>query len=126
MAKDDKNPTGALRIRSRTVERPKPVAVLEVEGFVDTSTAPEFEKCLREVLDRGIVNLVLNVAKTSYVSSLGWGVLLSLLDELRDKKGVVRLACLSPEVLDIYKIMGFSHLIRVYATEDEAIQSCPS
>src|SRR5207245_1935946 len=126
VGKDEKAPGGGLRMRMRVVERAKRVAVLEVEGFVDTSTAPEFEKMLRGILDQAFVNLVINVAKTSYVSSLGWGVLLSVLDEVRDKKGVVRLACLSPEVQDIYKIMGFSHLIRVYGTEEEAIESCPN
>lgn len=49
---------------------------VELEGRLDTMTAPELEKALTDSLD-GITELILDFEKLAYVSSAGLRVLLS-------------------------------------------------
>ena len=49
---------------------------LGIEGRLDTVTAPQLEKELKESLD-GIKELIIDAAKLEYISSAGLRVLLS-------------------------------------------------
>ena len=59
---------------NRTAENGK--AVFALEGRLDTISAPELEKSLKEVLD-GLSELTLDFGKLDYISSAGLRVLLT-------------------------------------------------
>ena len=48
-----------------------------LDGRLDTTTAPEFEKTIGELLD-GVSDLTLDMKKVSYVSSAGLRVILKI------------------------------------------------
>ncbi len=84
---------------------------MEVEGRLDTMTAPELEKALKESLD-GMTELVLDFTNLEYVSSAGLRVLLSA-QKIMNKQGrmVIRNVC--ETVMEVFEVTGFSDILTV-------------
>ncbi len=91
----------------KTLENEK--AVFELEGRLDTSTAPELEQALREVLD-SVKELTLDFQKLDYVSSAGLRVLLAA-QKVMNKQGKMTIIHVSEAVMEIFEVTGFSEIL---------------
>jgi anti-sigma B factor antagonist len=95
--------------------------VLSVNGRVDTSTAPELEKAINKEIDQGNRKILLNFSKVSYISSGGLRVLLATAKKLKNPGDKFCLCSLSPEVMKILKLAGFTSIFSIYLSEGEAL-----
>ncbi len=84
---------------------------VEVEGRLDTMTAPELEKTLKESLD-GMTELVLDFANLEYVSSAGLRVLLSA-QKIMNKQGSMVIRNVCETVMEVFEVTGFSDILTV-------------
>lgn len=84
---------------------------VEVEGRLDTMTAPELEKTLKESLD-GMTELVLDLANLEYVSSAGLRVLLSA-QKIMNKQGSMVIRNVCETVMEVFEVTGFSDILTV-------------
>ena len=84
---------------------------IAVEGRMDTTTAPELEKELRESLD-GITELTLDFSKLDYISSAGLRVLLSAHKTMRDK-GSMKVTNANEIVQEVFDVTGFSDILTI-------------
>jgi len=98
-----------------------PVAVLHVEGTVDSASCAELEKELDQVLDGGHDHVVLDFADLDFMSTAGWSVLVGKLRRVRARKGALHLSGLSSDVEDVYKMLQFDSLLPAHPTLDQAI-----
>lgn len=96
------------------------VVVLSVSGRVDASNAPTLEQKILAVIGAGEKRLVLDCAHLEYVSSAGLRVLLVAAKRL-SSDGKLGLAALNNQIRDVFDIAGFSSILQIYRTEDEAI-----
>ncbi len=110
---------GIVKIQSRELENG--VVVLDVEGHLDSSSAAELEGVLEGVHEYGYRKIVLNLENVSYISSGGWGIFTGRVKILREDEGDVVLVGMSPEVYDIYELLGFADIIMHFQTVDEAV-----
>lgn len=85
---------------------------IQLEGRLDTTTAPQLEAELRSSLD-GVTSLVLDIAALDYLSSAGLRVLLSAQKQMNRKKGkmVVRHVC--ETVMEVFNLTGFSDILTI-------------
>lgn len=84
---------------------------IQMEGRLDTITAPELEKELKQSLD-GVQLLTLDMAGLEYISSAGLRVLLSAQKTMnRQGRMVVRHA--GPNVMEVFEVTGFSDLLNL-------------
>ena len=81
---------------------------LELDGWLDTLTAPELKKEY-EALDKGIEGLVLDMEKLQYVSSAGIRQLILICKEMKDKFSIKNA---SDELMDIFHITGVDRIVR--------------
>ena len=95
--------------------------VLSVNGRVDTSTAPELEKAINKEIEQGNRKILLDFSKVSYISSGGLRVLLATAKKLKNPGDKFGLCSLSPEVLKILKLAGFTSIFSIYPSEGEAL-----
>ena len=81
---------------------------LKVDGRVDTTTAPAFEKTLFDNLD-GVTELILDLENMPYTSSAGLRVL------LKAKKAVknMKLIHVCDDVMDVLEMTGFTDIITI-------------
>ena len=100
----------------------KEVTVISVKGFIDMTTAPEFERTFQSVLGENKFNLVVDLKEVTYISSVGWGIFIGEIKRIRAQKGNLVLACMSPEVADAYELLQFNSIIKSFPTVEQAVQ----
>jgi len=94
---------------------------LSLNGRIDTATAPELEQAINKVIDGGQRKVLLDFAGISYISSGGLRVLLATAKKLKNPGDKFGICALSPEVLKILKLAGFTSIFSIYASEGEAL-----
>ncbi len=82
-----------------------------LEGRLDTSTAPELEKALRDSLD-GVTKLVLDFEKLEYISSAGLRVLLAA-QKIMAKQGAMKITHVNELVNEVFEVTGFSDMLTI-------------
>ena len=85
--------------------------LLALEGRLDTVTAPELEKVLKEELP-GVTALTLDFEKLEYISSAGLRVLLST-QKIMNRQGSMKLVHVCEMVMEIFEVTGFSDILTV-------------
>ena len=99
------------------------VVVVYPHGFINAHTVRQFEQELNLALEAGQVKIVINCSGLAYIASAGLGAIMGLLEEVRSKEGDIRLTDLNNTVMNIFEVLGFNHLCRMFATEQDAVQS---
>ena len=84
---------------------------VDLEGRLDTTTAPQLEGELKGSLD-GITDLVLDMTKLEYISSAGLRVLLSA-QKIMNKQGSMTIKNVSEEIMEIFEVTGFSDILTI-------------
>lgn len=95
--------------------------VVEVGGFIDSNTAPSLEHALREHGAAAARLVVVDLADVDYISSAGWGVMITVVGAFRDRGADLRLAAMRPEVEQVYRLLEFPSILQAHRTVDEAL-----
>ncbi len=82
-----------------------------VVGRLDTTTASELEKCLKENFD-GVKDLTLDFAELAYISSAGLRVLLGA-QKTMNKQGNMLVKNVNESVQEVFDITGFSDILTI-------------
>jgi anti-anti-sigma factor len=99
------------------------VTVVEVEGKMTTTTSPEAEAYLSELLAEGTNQIVLNLEGVDFIASTGLRVILATGKKLMASEGKMVICSLNPTVAEVFRMSGFSQMFAVCDTEDEALAS---
>ncbi len=86
-------------------------AVFALAGRLDTVTAPELEKALKESLD-GVTALTMDFEKLDYISSAGLRVLLAT-QKVMAKQGTMKLCHVNETIMEIFEVTGFTEILRI-------------
>ena len=104
-----------------TAESREGATVLNINGRIDTSTAPELEQVINRNIEDGHRKILLGFAGVTYISSGGLRVLLATAKKLKSPNDKFALFSLSPEVHKILKLAGFTSIFAIYPSEGEAL-----
>ncbi|HEY8232017.1 MAG TPA: STAS domain-containing protein [Vicinamibacteria bacterium] len=99
------------------------VVLLYPSGFINAHTVRVFEEALQEAIGSGRFRIVLSGQGLRYVASAGLGALMGVIEEVRGNGGDIRIAELNETVLNIFEMLGFNHLYRIFQSEQEAVLS---
>ena len=98
------------------------VVVLGLDGRVDASNAGGLEQKILALIDAGETRLVIDCAQLQYMSSAGLRVLLVAAKRL-SSTGKLAIAALNPQIREVFDIAGFSSILDIYRTQDEAVDA---
>jgi anti-anti-sigma factor len=102
--------------------RSEKAAVLRVEGSVDPSTFKQFEATFRWLNKQGIVYVVIEMSRMTYISSSGLSLLVKAKTQRSKRKGGdVILVRPQTAVLNIMKILGLTKVFRIVSSVEEAM-----
>lgn len=100
------------------------VNVICPEGRLDSMNSIPFDKHLSKLIEEGSVFITLDCAKLDYVSSAGLRAILSAAKKAKQAKGKLTLGNPTRQVSEILDIAGFSSILPIFKTLDEAVKAC--
>ena len=106
-----------------SVEQRGDVIAVHVSGSVDGHTAEDLQHVFSREVEAGHHHLVADYGGVDYTSSAGLRVLLATLKQTRSRGGDLRLAAPHPEVRKVLDLSGFTSILSVFDTVDDAVRS---
>lgn len=82
-----------------------------LEGRLDTTTAPELEKELKQNIS-GVTSLTIDMEKLEYISSAGLRVLLSA-QKVMNKQGNMVVKNVNENIMEIFEVTGFVDILNI-------------
>lgn len=92
-------------------------------GEVDASNSVELDEAIQALVDEKSTNVLVDGSQLQYISSAGLGVFMSYLDEFEEKKIDLVIFGLNQKVHQVFHILGLDQLIKIKATEKEALDA---
>lgn len=109
-----------IRISLEASGGPQAVAVVRVDGVVDTMTASELEKVMNSLIEQKRYNIVVDLGGVDYISSAGWGIFISNIREIRQNRGDIKLAQMIPSVYEIFELLEFDSILSAFDSVEKA------
>jgi anti-sigma B factor antagonist len=100
-----------------------PAAIVEPVGLINAHTAKNFEVSVQKLLEEKQNRIVINCRGLEYIASAGLGVIMGFLTDVREGGGDIRLSNMNQTVHNIFEILGFTHFIQIFDSEEQAVQS---
>lgn len=107
-----------------TTKEYKRVDLVQVNGRIDSSTAPQLEKTLQSIIDDGRFRIVVDMGGVEFMSSAGLRTLLSAAKQVRRfNRGDLRLASVQTKVKKAFELAGLDELFKFYENDVDAVGS---
>ena len=102
----------------------KRVDLVEVSGRVDSSTAPQLDQALKQILKEGRYRIVIDLSGTDFMSSAGLRTMIATLKETRRfNRGDLRIAGMQTKVKKAFELAGFDELFKFFDNSVDAVGS---
>jgi anti-sigma B factor antagonist len=105
-----------------SVDKRDKVAVVTVNGSVDSADSEALLDFIRAVIDAGQTQLVLDIADMDFIVSMGLGVFVRSHTRLRAAGGFLHLVGPQPFILQMIKATGLDRLLAIYDSVDQALE----
>lgn len=100
------------------------VVILDLKGSIRLGESNiELHRTMRQLVERGEKNVLLNLAEVKNIDSTGLGGLIAGYITLKKNDGVLKLLNLTDKVRDLMVITKLLTVFNVYQTESEALRS---
>ena len=97
--------------------------IFDINGEIDLYNAPEIKDQIKAMMDKGKVNIIINLDKVSYIDSSGIGVLISSLSNLKKAGGCLKIINVYASVRKVFELTKLTSFFDIYDSEQEAIDS---
>jgi len=99
------------------------IVIVELGGYIDQTNSRYVEKVISDILKSEKLKIIFDLSSLVYISSAGWGIFVGEIKTVRDLGGDIKIACMSPEVYEVFQMLEFYHIIQDFSTTDEAAKS---
>jgi len=98
------------------------VVTFVTSRILDQSNVQQLGEELDALIDEfQCSRIVLDFSNVNYMSSAVMGKLVSLLKKVKAAKGKIALCCIEDSILEIFKIMRFDKMFKIYGTNEKAV-----
>jgi anti-anti-sigma factor len=104
-----------------TVDRRDGLAVIYTEGYINNQGGEEIARAAYKLLDEGFKVLLLNLAGTKIVNSIGISILIEIIEKMIEIEGKLGFCCLTPTIDKTFHIMGLAQYAPIFDTEERAL-----
>ena len=96
--------------------------IVTVTEHLDSATSSIFESRLLGLVERGERRIVVDCSQLDYVNSAGLKVFLLAAKRLEPLGGKLVLCSLAPSVLMIFEMIGFTRIMKIVPSLDDALK----
>ena len=97
--------------------------LITITGRVDATNAPELDSQLDEILIQTNLAVIVDLSGVEYMSSAGLRSILKLAKQCQGKKLFLGCCSLQPNVAEVFRISGFSTIIKLFDNLESAEQA---
>ncbi len=94
---------------------------LDLRGYIDRETVERLDATLGELVEQGVISIVVNCRELDYISSDGMGVFLSHLIRIRKAGGDIKFCALNEEARAVIEVLGLARLLETFDDEAQAL-----
>lgn len=102
-------------------EKKGDVLILRFLGRLDAVSTPEAEKRVMQLIEGGSHKVLMDFAGIDYISSAGMRMLLAVTKKLKVHSGRLVLCSITMNVMDVFKMSGFDHVLELTPNEGDAL-----
>jgi anti-anti-sigma factor len=99
------------------------ILVVKAEGRIDSGTSGDFESKIMKLIDSGEKVLSFDFSNIEFISSNGLRSFLVVAKKLKKVNGKLALFAMNSNIKEVFEMTGFSTIIPIFASENEALQS---
>ena len=99
------------------------VAVVLINGGLVQENLDEFKKFMTDLFDKGSLNVVLDMGKCSYVTSMVLAAVFGFKKKFNDAGGDVRIACINRLIRNLFQLTNLQMAADIFETVEEGVRS---
>lgn len=97
------------------------IIIVSPVGRVDGVGAPDLERRMTEIAERGEHRVLIDCEKMDYISSAGLRAVLIGARMCQQKGGALTLCALQPDCRTVLEMSGFLNIVKCYDTRGDAV-----
>ena len=105
-----------------TQEDREDVVVLKLRGNLDALTATDLRPTIEELVSSRKTQVIFDLGELTLIDSSGVGAIVSLFKRVRLLGGDVKIACLSNQPKEIFRLLRLDRAFELFETVEEAEQ----
>jgi anti-sigma B factor antagonist len=99
------------------------IIIITLTRRFDADNSPVIEVELKKIAEQRPERVLFDFSKTEYIASAGLRVLLSITRTILRTGGSVALSSLSPQVMRVFDIAGFTKIFSIFGSQEEALHN---
>ncbi|MXZ37699.1 MAG: STAS domain-containing protein [Holophagales bacterium] len=103
------------------VERRDGLAVIYTDGYINNQGGEEIAQAAYGLVDEGFGTLLLNLAGTKIVNSIGISILIEIIEKMIEVEGRLSFCNLTPTIEKTFHIMGLAQYSSIFPDEQAAV-----
>ena len=99
------------------------IIIITLARRFDADNAPAIEGELKKIAEQRQQRVLFDFSRTEYIASAGLRVLLTITRTILKDEGSVALSSLSPQVMRVFEIAGFTQIFSISGSREEALHN---
>lgn len=97
--------------------------VLTPKGEIDAYSAPLLRDRITDALEPGVIRLVVDLSRTTFLDSSALGVLVGALKRMRERDGTLHIVVPPPEIRRVFEITNLDRVFDLHDSLASALRS---
>jgi anti-sigma B factor antagonist len=118
---------GVIKIRKSDISfearTENDMVVISISGQLDAFASRDLRDELKATIDARNYRLILGFENVSYVDSSGIGAVVAAAQQVRKRKGDIKLFGMAADIHKVFDLIGASKVLEIFETEQEAMDS---
>jgi anti-anti-sigma factor len=106
---------------SLNVDRRDGLAVIYTEGYINNQGGEDIARHAYDLIGEGYRTLLLNLAGTKIVNSIGISILIEIIEKMLEIDGKLAFCNLTPTIEKTFHIMGLAQYAAIFGDEAAAL-----
>ena len=104
------------------IEEIQDITVGHLSGNLDATTAHTLKAEIEKILEQRKVDVVFGLSKLELIDSSGVGAIVSLFKRVRQLQGDVKLANITGQPAEIFKLLRLDKAFQIFDTVEDAVK----
>ena len=100
------------------------VATLTDEKIHEQADVEALEASIMPIVEQaGKINMVISFANVKFLTSAVLGLLIRVSKKIYESGGQLKLCCIEPKIMEIFRITRLEKVFEIYEDQEEAVQA---